>query len=289
MSPNDLLHFTLSALKDTYHLYPVLGAELECYVVINHIYEKEIYAFWHAIYESAINHKIPLLRIEKERGEHQYELVLGIRDDPQQYAESISILRRLVEQEASRQHYPCSFSGKPFADASSSGLHLHLHFSNEKGENQMHKTDKYISPTLAHAISGICRLTPYVMPILYPTETSYARLDEKDHVARFANWGSNNRSCAVRIPYTQAWDDKRIEWRVPCAEADAEKTIALMLFGAFTGLKHALGVSPQTYGLSDKEGNGECLPNTLMQALDKMDSLDTIFSPLSPDHLRDWI
>ncbi len=127
------------------------------------------------------------------------------------------------------------------------------------------------------------------MPVLYPNYASYSRLHEQDHIARYANWGSNNRSCAVRIPYTQAWEDKRIEWRLPCADANAIQVIAIMVHAIMCGMKHKMTPRTQTYGLSDKEVEGVLLPNSLSLALDIMDSLPATFKPLSPEILRDWL
>lgn len=289
MTPEELLGDAFASLKRDYALYPILGAELECYLKLEESSAEYLNQFFAPIQNKAIATNIPLLRIEKERGEHQYELVLGISKDAQLFATQIHTLRDIVLNHAQDCQIEASFAAKPYEYSASSGMHIHLHLCNAHGENVMHKTDEYISDELAFSIGGLCTISPYVMPVLYPNPSSYSRLHEQDHIARYANWGSNNRSCAVRIPYTQAWEDKRIEWRLPCADANAIQVLAIMMHAVYSGIKHKMRPRTQTYGLSDKEEEGVLLPNSLALALDMMDSLPATFKPLSPEILRDWL
>lgn len=289
MTPEELLENSLASLRRDFGLYPIFGAEIECYIEIDEGSQEALNHFFTPIYDQAISDKIPLLRIEKERGEHQYEFVLGLSKDAQLFAAQLHTLRNIVLKHARDCQIEASFAAKPYDDSASSGMHVHLHLCNVHNENVMHKTDDYISPELAGSIAGLCAISPYVMPVLYPDASSYDRLCEKDHVARYANWGSNNRTCAVRIPYTQAWEDKRIEWRLPCADANASQVIAIMMHAVVCGIKQKMVPHTQTYGVSDKEEKGVLLPNSLSLALDTMDGMPAIFMPLTAEILREWL
>jgi glutamine synthetase len=91
------------------------------------------------------------------------------------------------------------------------------------------------------------------MPVFFPEITDYARLNDADHVPKIFGWGVNNRYCALRIPAIPDFYDKRIEHRVPCANADPMLVIAAILKGVMMGLRTQIEPPPQQYGKkSDK-------------------------------------
>lgn len=287
MQPSELLTQSLSRLTG-YGFSPVLGAEIECYVQLGTRDVERLNGFFAPVLESARAASIPLLRIEEEKGPMQFELVLGTFTDVCACIEAITTLKTIVEAQGCELSVPVSFAAKPVADAPGSGLHLHLHLMH-LGENAFHKSDEYISDPLYYALGGLCAITPYVMPLLCPAEVGFSRFSDKDFVARTASWGSNNRSCAVRIPYTPAWEDKRLEWRVPAADADPYQVAALMLHAVACGIDERMVPPAQSYGLAMKEADARHLPLSMEEALQEMGALPSAFSPLDADILRGWL
>lgn len=287
MQPADLASHALTRLA-SYGFSPVFGAEIECYVHLASREVEHINAFFSPVLEQAREGGLKLLRIEEEKGPMQFELVLGLFDHAPACAAAVTALRDIVLRQGEALSVPVSFAAKTDASAPGSGLHFHLNLMHG-GENAFHKTDEYISDALYYSLGGMCAVTPHIMPFLCPADVGYARYHDKDHVARTASWGSNNRSCAIRIPYTPAWEDKRIEWRIPSADADPQKVLALMLHAVACGIDERIVPPLQSYGIAAKEKDPVSLPLNQDDALLRMDALPASFLPLTAADLRGWL
>lgn len=286
MQPSKLVSHALSRL-DSYGFSVVLGAEIECYVQLPERSVEHINLFFGPIIEMTRNEGIALLRIEEELGPMQFELVLGTFDGYDSCVNTLMRIRQLVEERAEQLGIEASFAAKPYPDSQGSGLQFHLNLVHG-GENAFHKTDDYISDALHYALGGLCMITPYVMPVLCPTSLGYSRFHDKDHVPSTVSWGSNNRSCALRIPYTPAWEDKRIEWRVPSADADPSQVAALMLHAVACGIDERIVPPSQTYGIAAKEKGAINFPMTLEDALAHATLLPKSFAPLEASDILSW-
>ncbi len=224
-----------------------MGAEIECYVTLADESEAVMDGFWAPVDAAFKAENLPILRIEKERGLHQYEVITSVAT-PQVIAHALARIRTLVEAQGKAMGVVVSFAAKPFADQPSSGMHLHLHLADGEGINAYHKTEEWTSDYLRFSISGLLATLNDHLPIFFPTPEDYKRLDDVDHVPKIAGWGVNNRYCALRIPMTPDPYDKRIEHRVPCANAEPEAAIAAMLEGVLKGLRDRTEPPEQSYG-----------------------------------------
>ncbi len=245
LSINDSTRF----LRDEFGLVPVMAAEIECYVMLAEESQAQMDLFWAPVHKAFMHEALPVLRIEKERGFNQYEVVLAM-GTPQELAEALKSIRAIIEKYAARFGVAVYFNAKPFTDQPSSGLHLHLHLSDENGLNAYHKTEEWTSDYLRHSLGGLLNVMAQHMPIFFPDITDYARLNDPDHVPKIFGWGVNNRYCALRIPAYPDPYDKRIEHRVPCANADPHFAVAAMLTGVMKGLRERIEPPEQQYGRS---------------------------------------
>lgn len=226
-----------------------MAAELECYVLLADETPESIERFWAPVQKAFFHENLPILKIEKERGLHQYEVITSITHSPEVLARTLARVRAIIEKYASRcDNVTTHFGGKPFADQPSSGLHLHLHLADEGGYNVYHKTEEWMSDYLRHSLGGLLDALPQQMEIFFPNPVDLARLDDTDHVPKIFGWGVNNRYCALRIPAYPDPYDKRIEHRVPCANADPNFAIAAMLAGVVKGLRERIEPPRQEYG-----------------------------------------
>jgi glutamine synthetase len=240
------IHEISQALYAEFGLIPVMAAEIECYVMLEPT-ARAVDMFWEPV-EKAFHHQgLPIIRIEKERGENQYEVITNVTT-PQGLVETLQRVRSIVEKYGLRFNVDVNFSGKPFADQPSSGLHIHLHLADVEGINTYHKTEEWTSDTLRYSLGGLLDVMPYQMPIFFPNAEDYARLDDADHVPKIFGWGVNNRYCALRIPANPDPYDKRIEHRVACANANPEMVITALLAGVLHGLREKIEPSAQQYG-----------------------------------------
>ena len=235
------------SLRDEYTLTPIMAAEIECYVMLADESSASMDAFWAPVQKDFQAEKLPILRIEKERGLHQYEVITQVTT-PINLAATLLSIRRIVERHASLMGVNVSFAAKPFADQPSSGLHIHTHLGDEQGLNVFHKTEEWTADYLRHSLGGLLALLPAQMGTFFPNDADYARLDDVDHVPKIYGWGVNNRYCALRIPMDPDPFNKRIEHRVPCANANPEAVIEAILAGMLHGLRERIEPPEQEHG-----------------------------------------
>lgn len=230
-----------------YGLTPVMAAEIECYVELADESVQSMNQFWEPVDKAFKHEQLSIQRIEKERGLHQYEIITHIMP-PIQLATTLTSIRAIIEKYAARLRVPASFAAKPYAERPSSGLHLHLHLADDEGLNAYHKTEEWTSDLLRWSLGGLIEKLPQQLSIFFPMMDDYARLEDADHVPKIFGWGVNNRYCALRIPADPNPYHKRIEHRVPCANADPSAAIAAMLSGVVYGIEQRIEPPAQEYG-----------------------------------------
>lgn len=232
---------------DDFSLTPIMGAEIECYVILPDTSDAGMDSFWLPVDQALRAETLPLLRIEKERGTHQYELVISMTT-PETLAHTLTRIRAVVEAQAAAMGVEASFAAKPYAHEPSSGMHLHLHVNDAEGSNAYHKTEDWTSDALRWSLGGLLASLHEQLPIFFPNGEDYARLEDVDHVPKIAGWGVNNRYCALRIPAHPDPYHKWIEHRVPCANADPQAAITAMLEAVLKGLHEQIEPPEQSYG-----------------------------------------
>lgn len=237
----------IDALLAEYGLTSVMAAEIECYVHLPVITQETADAFFEPIAAAWAAQQIPLLTIEKERGTAQFEIVTQVTT-PARLAAALATIRQSIEAAGQAQGIAVSFAAKPVAGEPSNGLHVHLHLADAEGINAYHKTEEWTSDALRWSLGGLLDRLEEQLPIFFPHYRDYARLNDADHVPKVAGWGVNNRYCALRIPMHEDPYMKRIEHRVPCANADPHAVITTILEGVLHGLRQRIEPPAQEYG-----------------------------------------
>lgn len=238
---------SITALREEFGLTPVLAAEIECYVVLADESSASMDAFWVPVHQQFKAEGLPILCIEKERGLHQYEVITQIMA-AERLAPVLTTIRRIIEAQAAQMGVSVHFSAKPFPDQPSSGLHVHLHLADEEGLNAFHKTEEWTGDYLRWSLGGLLASLEGDLPVFFPDEADYLRLKDADHVPKIHGWGVNNRYCALRIPADPDPYSKRIEHRVPCANAEPEAVVAAILAAVLRGLREEIEPPEQEYG-----------------------------------------
>ncbi len=257
-------------LISEYGLQPVVAAELEFYLS-----EDVADNFWNEFSERCTRASVKTFKTEKERGNGQYEVAL-YPADAVACVEQINKVKDIIAGLARDHQLQANFSAKPYADQPGSGLHIHLHLSDASGANVFFKNDARISDPLKHSIGGLLAWLPISMPVFAPNEDSYKRFVSDDNTPLTISWGANNRTVAVRLPDADH-DNKRIEHRVPCADADPDKAIAIILMAMCDGIKNQIDPGEQMYGdanlpMYDKRH----FPQSLAEARSQMQQSDKL-------------
>jgi glutamine synthetase len=233
-------------------------------------------AFWVDLAKDANAAGIKLHNNGDESGQDQFEVSLTMSPDPAITARDTMTLKDIIQKNCKTQGMEVTFAAKPFADQPGSGLHIHVHLTDAAGKNLFYKDDHSISPHLKHSIGGMLAWVGDCMPVFAPQQASYERFTGKGNAPLTVSWGANNRTVAVRLP-DAAHENKHIELRVPGADADAGKVIAVMLAAMHYGLKHECDPGQQIYGdAALPMYNLPKLPLSLEEAMQRFEQ----FSPL---------
>ena len=166
----------------------------------------------------------------------QFEINLKHRDDPLAACDDALMLKRAIKAVAERSGYQASFMAKPFVEQAGSGMHLHVSLLDAEGNNVFACTADQPADTLRHAIAGLQRRADDSMLLFAPNANSYRRFVLNAFVPLNECWGFNNRTVAMRVPYSDP-ENVRIEHRIAGADANPYLVTAAVLAGILDGLE----------------------------------------------------
>ena len=173
----------------------------------------------------------------------QFEINLCHGPQPMDAADQCVLFRRLVRAVARRHGLRASFMAKPFAAQTGSGMHLHLSLLDDTARNCFDDGSARGTALLQHAIAGLLHTLPEALALYAPNVNSFRRFRPATFVPVNASWGYNNRSVAVRVPAGEN-AARRIEFRVPGADAHPYLVLAAVLASVRHGLEHRLDPGP---------------------------------------------
>ena len=189
---------------------------------------------------------IPASVTTSEYAAGQFEINLRHVADAVRAADHAALFRRAVQSVARRHGLRATFMAKPFAERTGSGMHLHLSLLDAAGANVFAAREDG-ERALRHAAAGLLRMLPEAMALYAPNVNSFRRFVPGTFVPVNASWGRNNRSVAVRVPAGDA-GSRRLEFRVPGADANPYLVLAAVLAGARHGLESSLDPGPEASG-----------------------------------------
>ena len=166
------------------------------------------------------------IQIKAERGLHQYEIEIAFSTDIILYPIKIEAIRKLIAQESSKLGLEAIFDPKPFPDDFGSSMHIHFNFLEDNN------AEKYAEI--------LCHYLPSTIDAFLPNKEDYLRLDHRFMAPTHISYGGNNRTTLIRIPDSQP---KRIEHRLPGANADPYKVIYTILSSIHEGLKYPSSIT----------------------------------------------
>lgn len=232
-----------------FSLRPVTAAEIEFYLRGGaERDEAAMVPFWQRLQSQCEAERIPLFKMEKERGPGQHEVALGLAT-PEQSVRQTEALKQIVTLCAQAQGMAADFSAKPFPDQPGSGLHIHLHLEDGQGRNVFTRDPEngQYSDALRFAVAGLLAALPESMPLFAPSAASYARFQPGGNAPVTVSWGPNNRTVALRLP-DKPPGAKHLEHRVAGADAPVGQAMAAILAGLHHGLSAKAGPPAQIFG-----------------------------------------
>jgi len=189
-------------------------------------------------------------------------------------ADKAALFKTFTKVFAQRRDLMATFMAKWSNDYPGQSGHLHLSLADrETGENVFHDPDAPhgMSETMRHFIAGQVRLLPEVLSMVCSTINAYRRLVPGLWAPTAANWGVENRTCAIRV-IPAGPKGQRSEYRVAPADANPYLVQAAALASGLHGIERRLELPEPISGnaYEDPEAQTLPLPTTLRDASDRL-------------------
>jgi len=218
------------------------------------------------IYEDAETSNLDIDTLIHESGAAQLEINFN-HGDPLRLADQVLVFKRLVRQIALKHNVYATFMAKPMHDQPGSAMHLHQSLIDvTTGKNLFANADGSNSAKFNHFVGGLQTYLPQITPLLAPNVNSFRRMRPSFSAPINLQWGYDNRSCGLRVPLSDG-QNRRVENRIPGADANPYLAIAASLVCGYLGIMKAIEPTRMVTGNAYKEAR--TLPRTLDEALDR--------------------
>nr|WP_246189420.1 glutamine synthetase family protein [Pseudoxanthomonas kalamensis] len=203
--------------------------------------------FTDAVATACMAQGIPADTAVAEYAPGQFEINLKHRDDALLACDEAICLKRAIKAVAQQQGLQASFMAKPFVEQAGNGLHIHVSVLDAAGDNILACTPEAPSDALRHAIGGLQRSARDCLLLFAPHANSYRRFVPNAFVPLNDSWGFNNRSVAMRVPYSDP-ANVRVEHRISGADANPYLVAAAVLAGMLHGIENGFDPGPPIVG-----------------------------------------
>jgi glutamine synthetase len=224
-----------------------------------------------------------------EEGTAQFEFNFN-HGDPITLADRVTVFKRTVKAAAEKHGITATFMAKPITGQPGSAMHVHQSIVDSKtGENIF--SDEHgehgLSELFYHYLAGLQTHIAEVMPMFAPNVNSYRRFLAGQATPVNLHWGVENRTVGLRVPDAPA-AAKRVENRIPGADANPYLAIAATLVCGYIGMMEKIKPSTESTGKANKEVNDH-LPLNIEASLELMMNSEKIKSYLGSNFVEGFI
>ncbi|HYN95639.1 MAG TPA: glutamine synthetase family protein [Pilimelia sp.] len=199
------------------------------------------------------------------------ECNLGQHEIAFRYADALTaadhhvIYKNGAKEIAAQEGVSITFMAKPNAREGNS-CHIHFSLLDANGGAAMPGDGPgHLSVTGQRALAGLLATMSELSLFYAPHINSYKRYQPGSFAPTAIRWGTDNRTCALRIAgHGQA---RRVENRVPGADVNPYLAIAALVAGALHGLEGELELEPEFTGNAYDDSSAPRVPATLRDAL----------------------
>ena len=294
LDPRSILEHALVMLADQ-GIHPIIAPELEFYLIdpaldemgmgraaiipaqgqgqlTNQIYGIDAYDEFKPVIEAI---KVACQDIAvgadtaiAEYGRGQFEINLTHRNDALRACDEAALLRRLARLVARQHGLDVTFMGKPFADDTGSGFHLHVSLWDKEGRNLLREEEGESAdsnPNLRYAVGGMGHYLGDSMAVLSPNANAWRRIQPGHYAPIDRSWGENNRTVSFRIPPGNP-EHRRLEHRCGSADVNPYLATTLILGAMAEGMADKITPPAITTGNAYASPDREGLPATWAEA-----------------------
>jgi glutamine synthetase len=211
------------------------------------------------------------MNVEGAKGEcnlGQHEIGF-LYDEALVTADNHAVYKTVAKEVAAAHGKALTFMAK-FNEREGSSCHIHLSLRGRDGSTVFWDDDKRgRTPLYDQFIAGVLATMTDLTLFYAPNVNSYKRFADGSFAPTAVAWGSDNRTCSVRLVGHGA--SARMENRLPGGDVNPYLALAAMLAGGLHGIEQELELEPEAAGnayLSDKPR----VPRTLRDARDAFTS-----------------
>ena len=186
--------------------------------------------------------------LHEETGPGVLEAAIGV-DRALNAADKAVLFKTFVKVLAQRHGMMATFMAKWSRDYPGQSGHIHISLTSRDGRSAFHDpaAPHGISEVQRHFVGGQQRLMPELLAMIAPTINSYTRLIPGFWAPTDATWGTENRTCALRVIPGSA-KSQRVEYRVAAADANPYVILAAALASGLFGVEQRVEPEPPVEG-----------------------------------------
>ncbi len=224
--------------------------------------------FFNEVYECMAALGLPRDTFMHEMGVSQFEINL-LHGDPLLLADQTFLFKHLLKEVALKHGLSVVCMAKPLPHTPGSSMHIHQSVVEiDSGRNVFSDEAGQETPTFRHFIAGQQVCMADFTALFAPNVNSYQRLCHPYASPNNACWSHDNRAAGLRIPASLPVA-RRVENRLPGADANPYLAIAASLAAGLHGIENALEPSAPIQGEFEVPDNLS-LPCTLHAALERL-------------------
>jgi glutamine synthetase len=252
--------------------------------------------FYHDLLETCALMDMKLEGLHTETGPGVLEAAL-LHDDGLRAADKAALFKTFTKVLAQRRGWMATFMAKWSPDYPGQSGHIHLSLTHDNGRPVFHDDKKPdgMSDAMRWFIGGQQTLMPELLAMVAPTVNSYSRLIPGFWAPTGANWGVENRTCALRaIPGGPK--SQRVEYRIAAADINPYIAMAAAIGSGLWGIENRIEPNaPITGNAYDKPVPAKLrLPANLHEAAGRLRRSKAAADLFGPDFVthyaqsREW-
>lgn len=245
--------FGLHKLLDEFNkldLTTIIGIEWECYLLEQKqpLKAEKLALFFKKFLNIAKNQNIFILNIEKEQGQGQIEIKTRPYQDISKLCQDFILIKKIVQEISKTMSLETDFAAQKYHDDCGSALQINLNFLDQKQNNLFAGSSENESKLLLYSIAGILSNISKFLENYISCKEDMKRFDKNLNInlhksgkytapINFNSWGYNNRTTTIRIAGSNRTNNRRLEFRVPCSNANITQIIESLLYSVLQGIK----------------------------------------------------
>jgi glutamine synthetase len=179
-------------------------------------------------------------------------------------ADHHSIYKNGAKEIASQEGMALTFMAKP-NEREGNSCHVHFSLRSRDGDRPVFGDGHGMSPVMRQAMAGMLATMREFTMLYAPNVNSYKRFQPGSFAPTAVRWGTDNRTCALRVVGHSA-NALRFENRVPGGDVNPYLAISAMAAGALYGIENELELEDECTGNAYADPTAPHVPRTLRDA-----------------------